>query len=101
MRVHWASLFTHPNVDTGSRGTGYRLGMASEQGEEARRTTYTRRQFMEYRRIMDDRQPCWVAKEAVAAAALEHPDWDLDEEMTWAEWTEWEEHEHPVGVSPH
>ena len=31
--------------------------------------TYTRRQFMEYRRVMDDRQPCWVAKEDVATAA--------------------------------
>ncbi len=72
--------------------------MASEQGEEqARRRTYTRRQFMEYRRVMDDGQPCWVAQEAVTTAALEHPDWDLDEEMTWAEW---EEREHPEGVSP-
>jgi hypothetical protein len=86
---------------TAGRGTGYRFGMASEQGEkEARRTTYTRRQFMEYRRVMDDRQPFWIAKEDVAAAALEHPNWDLDEEMTWAEWTEWENHEHPAGGSP-
>ena len=55
---------------------------------------------MEYRRVMDDGQPCWVAQGAVTTAALEHPDWDLDEEMTWAEWTEWEDHDHPEGVSP-
>ena len=82
-------------------GGGYRLGMANEQGEEqARRATYTRRQFLEYRRVMDGGQPSWVAKEAVATAALDHPDWDLDEEMTWAEWTHGEDHEHPEGVPP-
>ena len=62
--------------------------MASEQGEEkARLATYTRRQFMEYRRVMNG-APCWVAKETVETAALEHPDWDLDEKMTWAEWSD-------------
>ena len=56
-----------------------------ERDEKARQATYTRRQFMEYSRIMEG-EPCWDARQAVATAALERPDWELDEEMTWAEW---------------
>ncbi len=65
--------------------------MATQEGEEkARQATYTRRQFMEYSRIMEG-EPCWNARQAVATAALEHPDWELDEKMTWAEWNERED----------
>ena len=27
-----------------------------------------------------------LAAEAVASTALEHPEWDMDERRTWAEW---------------
>ena len=27
-----------------------------------------------------------MAVEAVASTALEHPEWDMDEERTWEEW---------------
>lgn len=30
--------------------------------------------------------PLFLAAEAVASTAMEHPEWDLDEEKTWAEW---------------
>jgi hypothetical protein len=59
----------------------------TEDDEKARQATYTRRQFMEYSRIMEG-EPGWTARQAVATAALEHPDWELEEEMTWAEWNE-------------
>lgn len=48
--------------------------------------TYTRRQFLTYRTIMDTGAPVWTAMEAVATTAIEHPEWDMDEEMTWAQW---------------
>lgn len=28
----------------------------------------------------------FTALEAVASTAIEHPDWDMDEERTWVEW---------------
>jgi hypothetical protein len=28
----------------------------------------------------------FIAAEAVATTAMEHPEWDMDEERTWAEW---------------
>ena len=28
----------------------------------------------------------FVAAEAVATTAIEHPEWDMDEVRTWAEW---------------
>lgn len=31
-----------------------------------------------------------VAVEAVASTAIEHPEWDLDEKRTLAEWVEWD-----------
>lgn len=35
-----------------------------------------------------DGQPVhWaVAMEAVSSTAIEHPEWDMNEEKTWAEW---------------
>jgi hypothetical protein len=28
----------------------------------------------------------FMAREAVASVAIEHPEWDMDEERTWSEW---------------
>lgn len=28
----------------------------------------------------------WTAVEAVSSTAIEHPEWDMDEMKTWAEW---------------
>lgn len=52
-------------------------------GQQARQ--YTRRQFLAYRLAMDG-VPIMAAQEAVASTAMEHPEWDMDEAMTWAEW---------------
>jgi hypothetical protein len=30
--------------------------------------------------------PIWAATEAVATVAIEHPEWDMEEEKTWEEW---------------
>lgn len=27
-----------------------------------------------------------IVSEAIASTAIEHPEWDMDEEHTWAEW---------------
>lgn len=52
--------------------------------------TFSRRQFLTYRIVMDG-TPIWQAIEAVSSTAMEHPDWDMDQEMTWAEWQEQEQ----------
>lgn len=52
---------------------------------ETREKVFTRRQFLTYQLIVDG-TPWWEAVEAVSTTALEHPDWDMDEEMTWSEW---------------
>lgn len=59
---------------------GYGPGMANPATQ-----TFTRRQFLEYQAIMGGTN-LFLAKEAVASTAIEHPEWDMDEEMTWAEW---------------
>lgn len=51
--------------------------------------TYTRRQYLMYRLIMDG-TPAVAATEAVTSTAAEHPEWDMDEEHTFAEWEETE-----------
>lgn len=48
--------------------------------------TYTRRQFLIYQAIMETGTTVWTAMEAVATTAIEHPEWDMDEEMTWSQW---------------
>lgn len=58
--------------------------MQEAQNRSAART-YTRRQFLEYTAIVNG-APWWIAKEAVASTAIEHPEWDMDQQMTWAEW---------------
>lgn len=46
---------------------------------------FSRRQFMIYEAAMAG-APILLAAEAVASTAMEHPEWDMDETMTWAEW---------------
>jgi hypothetical protein len=62
--------------------------MRLEQEQEPKR--YTRHQFMVYRLVMEG-TPVFSAVEAVSSTALEHPDWDMDETFTWAEWERLEE----------
>ena len=46
---------------------------------------FTRRQYLEYRAAMAGAS-IFAAREAVSSVAIEHPEWDMDEEMTWAQW---------------
>lgn len=54
--------------------------------KDAAEQTFTRRQFLIYQTIIETDAPWMQAYEAVASTALAHPEWDMDEEMTWAEW---------------
>lgn len=53
--------------------------------------TYTRRRYLTISLYADAMErgvsisPFLVA-EAVSSTALEHPEWDMDERKTWAEW---------------
>lgn len=49
---------------------------------------YSRRQFLMYQSMIDAGTTAEQATETLASAATEHPEWDLDEQMTWAEWEE-------------
>lgn len=53
--------------------------------EALRNERYSRRQFLVYSTAMKGGN-VWIAMEAVASWALEHPEVDMDETMTWAEW---------------
>lgn len=46
---------------------------------------YSRRQFLIYATAMKGGN-VMIASEAVSSWALDHPDVDMDEMMTWAEW---------------
>lgn len=46
---------------------------------------FTRRQYLTLRLCMDGAN-IWEAIEAIASTAIEHPEWDMDEEKTWHEW---------------
>lgn len=46
---------------------------------------YTRRQYLTAMAMMNGAN-VFSAVEAVASVALEHPEWDMDDEKTWAEW---------------
>ena len=46
---------------------------------------FTRRRYLLMKACMDGAYS-FVAAEAVASTALEHPEWDMDEERTWDEW---------------
>lgn len=45
----------------------------------------TRRHFLMYKALEAGSGPL-LAAEAVSSVAIEHPEWDMDEEKTWAEW---------------
>ncbi len=45
----------------------------------------TRRRYLTIRALAAGAHPLLV-REAVASVALEHPEWDMTEERTWAEW---------------
>jgi hypothetical protein len=47
---------------------------------------FSRRQFLAYQAIIEAGTTEEQAGGVVASAASEHPEWDLDEEMSWAEW---------------
>lgn len=46
---------------------------------------FTRRQYLTYELVMRGAK-VFEAIEAIASTAIEHPEWDMDEELTWAEW---------------
>lgn len=46
---------------------------------------FTRRQYLT-RKVIDAGANVWVAMEAVASTAIEHPEWDMDKQRTWDEW---------------
>jgi hypothetical protein len=50
-----------------------------------RERVFTRRNYLVYRSVMQGTHTL-AAMEAVSSTALAHPEWDMDEEMTWAEW---------------
>jgi hypothetical protein len=50
--------------------------------------TLTRREFLIWHTVIKTGCPWFLATEAVASTALEHPEWNLTEEHTWAEWME-------------
>lgn len=46
----------------------------------------SRRTYLTLKAMMVDGVNIFLAREAVATTALEHPEWDMDEEHTWTEW---------------
>lgn len=47
---------------------------------------YSRRQFMVYDAVLAHGTGVLSAMEAVQVWAVQHPDVDMDEQLTWAEW---------------
>ncbi|WP_056793435.1 MULTISPECIES: hypothetical protein [unclassified Nocardioides] len=47
---------------------------------------FSRRHFLAYQAIIDGGATQEQAAQSQATAVADHPEWDLDEEMTWAEW---------------
>lgn len=47
--------------------------------------TFTRRQYLMIRAMEVAGSP-FLAIEAVSSTAIEHPEWDMNERKTWAEW---------------
>lgn len=62
------------------------MNQVSESTRVAVDQRFSRRHFMVYEMAMAG-IPIMAAIEAVASTALDHPEWDMGEEMTWAEWT--------------
>jgi hypothetical protein len=47
----------------------------------------TRRSYLMVKAMELEESPSlWLASEAVASTALEHPEWDMAETKSWAEW---------------
>ena len=69
-------------------GDGSRLPAVLKEDHLVTETNgrFSRRHFLAYQSIIDGGATEEQAAQRLAAAASEHPDWDLDEEMTWAEW---------------
>lgn len=59
-------------------------------GVEAIDRKFTRRDYMVYSALITNDAArlgdVWIAIEAVSSWAIENPDVDMDETMTWAEW---------------
>jgi hypothetical protein len=53
--------------------------------ESIRDRKFTRRAFMTYRVVLRGTHAL-AAMEAVSSWAIDNPDVDMDEEMTWSEW---------------
>jgi hypothetical protein len=47
--------------------------------------TFTRRQYQTIKAMTAGATP-FLAVEAVASVAIEHPEWDMNELRTWDEW---------------
>jgi len=45
----------------------------------------SKRQYLVRKAILDG-SDIWMAIEAVSSTAMEHPELDMEEERTWAEW---------------
>ena len=45
----------------------------------------SRRQYLTLKTMLDG-VAWYMAIEAVATTAIEHPEWDMDEEKSWKEW---------------
>lgn len=57
-----------------------------EESREPQDQRYSRRQFMVYDAVLANGTGVLSAMETVQAWADEHPDVDMDEQLTWAEW---------------
>lgn len=71
-------------------GYGARMDTKHSSGVTAIDRTFTRRDYMIYSAIITNDAArlgdVWLACEAVSSWAIENPDVDMDESMTWAEW---------------
>lgn len=69
--------------------------MSGHAGDQPEDRKYSRRQYLVYQVLMSDpgKIDIFTAIEAVSSTAIEHPEWDLDEQMTWAEWMASEEND--------
>ena len=47
---------------------------------------FPRRQYLSYEAIITSGASIPEAMEAVSSTAIEHPEWDMEEQLTWAEW---------------
>jgi hypothetical protein len=47
---------------------------------------FTRREYLMLKLMEDGRTPWYMAIEAIASTAIEHPEWDMEEAKTLSEW---------------